>query len=262
MIQSLQDKITEAAKFIAKRWVSGELEFQLPDSLKPASLNEGYEIQAELLRQLKASPNGWKLAVASDNQVAQSNLDRGLVGRLLSERSYPSGAHIDTPISGALTIECEIGLRLARDILPTESVTIDNDLIDAVTFNFEIVRSRFVDRRAIGWPSFVADDAAYEAIVIGEPLATQITDELLSKFQNECAVSLDGTTVSSALTGKDGIHPLTSLRYLIEHAREHNLQLFKGQMITTGAFCKPFDIADRGHKISFAYPNYSLSFTV
>ncbi|WP_086479600.1 hypothetical protein [Oceanospirillum sanctuarii] len=259
---SNQDKIIRSAQFIADRWHTGNLETELPNDLLPNSLNEGYSIQNELVRQLDLTILGWKLAAASDNQIAQSNLPRGLVGRLFRERSYQAGDIIQTPTTGALTIECEVGLRLSRDIHPHEALPIDNRLIDEVTINFEIVRSRFVDRRAIGWPSFVADNAAFEAIVIGDRLSTEITDELLISLQRECFVELDGNNVSSPLVGKNGINPMTSLRYLIDHAREQNLSLLKGQRVTTGAFCKPFDIPGREHEIRLNYPNYSLEFSI
>jgi len=256
------DKTLQAAQFIQQTWNSGDLVAAMPEALTPNSFDEAYAIQNELMNQTDGSVSGWKLAVASDNQIQQFELKRALVGQLINSRCYEDGDHIITPNIGNLTIESEIGLRLSRDIAPSDEIDVSTKLIDAVTFNFEIVRSRFADRRAVGWHSFVADNAAFEALVIGKPISSEVTTELLSSLRKDCSVYVDDNCVSSSLEGADGVDPVTSLRHLVEHAKEYKIQLFKGQMVTTGAFCKPFDIRDRKHTITLKCGNYSLSCSV
>ena len=252
----------EASQFLRACWQDGQLVERLSAQLTPPDLSAGYDVQEAFIQQQGWPVAGWKLGVASDFQVAQEGLVRGLVGQLLAPRCFSHDAHIQTPPSGALTLEFEVGIVLANDILPTEAYRVSNDDVAQVTFNFEVVRSRFVNRKVVGWPSFVADNAAFEAIVISEPVATEITPELLDKFRSECVLTLDGEQVSHALLGDKGINPLQSLQYLVDHARERGATLKKGQMVTTGALFAPFDIATRGHTVMATYGDVCLRVSI
>ena len=64
--------------------------------------------------------------------------------------------------------------------------------------------SRYVDRRAVGWPSFAADNSAFQALVLGPVLATGD----LAEVARGLVVEVDGVERVRAVTGEDETDPL------------------------------------------------------
>jgi 2-keto-4-pentenoate hydratase len=49
--------------------------------------------------------------------------------------------------------------------------------------------------------------------------------------------------MARGLSGDDLTDPVKSLEYLIAHARERGIVLKRGELVSTGAIAKPFDLA-------------------
>ena len=92
---------------------------------------------------------------------------------------------------------------LSRDIRPDKTRVPVREAVAEVRVAFELVLSRFVDRRAVGWPSFAADNGAFEALVLGEP----IERAQLGALADELVVSVDGEEAARRLLGEDGTDP-------------------------------------------------------
>ena len=97
--------------------------------------------------------------------------------------------------------------------------------------------SRFVDRKVVGLPSFVADSVGFHALVVGQKLDVK-TIETVARTS---VVLVDGKEAASCQTGGDTIDAIWSLGQLMAHARERGLTLRKGEIVTTGTITKPFD---------------------
>lgn len=234
----------------------------LPPELRPATLQDGYAAQDALFAAAGGVRAGWKLGVGSPAQLRAGQLSRPLIGQLERARLYPSGAQVQVPASGAITVECEIAFVLARDIAPQAGREVEPADIRHACVTFELVRSRFTDRRAVGWPSFVADNVGFEALIISEPFSPGLDADRLREVDASAAVLLDGQVKARAQTGDDVTDPVRSLAALYAHAADRGITLRAGDIVTTGAMCKPFDIDGPGHTLTATYLDQTLTVSV
>ena len=108
---------------------------------------EGYDVQDRLLRQMSLSTCGWKLGIGSHAQKRDLGVGRSVAGRILSNALYRHGDLVDLPNAAPVTVEFEIAYVLARDILPDGAPFPAMDAVAETRVSFELVLSRFVDRR-------------------------------------------------------------------------------------------------------------------
>ncbi len=225
-----------AAELLAQAWRSGEQLVELPAGVRPVSLAQGYDLQDAFIRRMGGA-QGWKLGVGSKAAMRAAKIERPLVGRVLESRFHRSGATVALPNVSPATVEFEIAFVLGRDIAPGEKLDDPMSAVERKHVTFELVLSRFVNRRAVGWPSFVGDSVGFEALVIGD----DITD--MEGVARTVAIEVDGKEVARGLTGDELTDPVASFGHLINHARERGVTLRRGQVATLGAIGKPFDVA-------------------
>lgn len=144
------------AALLLQHWRSGERLPALPAHLKPETLSQGYDAQDQLFAAAGGRRAGWKLGVGSPAALRAGKLARALVGQLDAARCHGSGVHIHLPAPTPVTLECEVAFVLARDVPPEPGRAPTPQDIRGTYLTFEVVRSRFVDRKSVGWPSFVA----------------------------------------------------------------------------------------------------------
>ena len=121
---------------------------------------------------------------------------------------------------------------------------------------FELVLSRFVDRRTVGWPSFVADDVGFEALIVGPAIDPARLPELLESL----VISVDGAEQARAATGEDVTDPVTALCDLIAIARERHMRLPAGSLVSTGSASLPFDLAQPEAELVARFLDAELGF--
>lgn len=244
-----------AARLLARAWHGGYQLPELPTDIRPRSLGEGYDVQECLIADAGDTLAGWKLGVGSPKAMRAAGLSRPLVGGLLKSRCHESGAVVALAGTAPVTVEFEIAFTLARDIAPRSAPTVLQDAVSNTFVTFELVLSRFTDRRSVGLPSFVADNVGFEALIVGEKLATDQIDTLVRSV----VVSVDGEEKARAMAGDDLAYPWEALQALIDHAGERGITLRSGQIVSTGAIAKPFDISGRGSDISAHFSGGQLA---
>lgn len=251
-----------AAAILAEATRSGARLAALPADCRPQTLDQGYDLQDAVMRHSRER-GGWKLGVGSPAQLRAAGLRRPLIGQLEAARCHADGAALRLPPDGSVTVECEIAFVLDRDIPPArERVPAPADIRHA-SVTLELVRSRFVDRRAVGWPSFVGDNVGFEALVVSQPFCLGLDADALKRVNDSAIVTLDGEIQASALSGEAATDPIRSLTALFAHAAERGLTLKAGEIVTTGAMCQPFDVpAAAGHTISVSYAGGALTTTL
>ncbi|WP_218953739.1 2-keto-4-pentenoate hydratase [Pseudomonas sp. SbOxS1] len=251
------------ARLILDSWRSGQHMDSLPADVRPESLDQGYEAQEQLFSIAGGERAGWKLGVGSPAGMRLANLDRPLVGQLERARLHASGVRLQMPSDAPVTIECEVAFILDRDVSPQRGKAPEAADFRATTITFEVVRSRFTDRKTVGWPSFTADNVGFEALVVGEPICAGIDEDLVRSLPHSVVVYLDGEPKAKGLFGDPATDPFNSLSALYEHAAERGYTLREGDIISTGAMCEPFDLAASGeHHVSVTYLGKSLEFFV
>ncbi len=249
-----------AARVLLDAWRSGTRLANLPESMRPADLAQGYDAQDALFAAAGGRRGGWKLGVGSPAQLRANDLARPLVGQLDAARIHPSGAALTLPTPDALTLECEIGIVLARDLPPQADRALTADDVRHACVTFELVRSRFADRRAVGWPSFVADNVGFEALVVGDAFCQGLDVDALRRVNDSATVLVDGEPRARALSGDMATDPLASLAALFAHAAARGITLKAGEIVSTGAMCQPFDMPAQGHAVRVTYAGGEVSF--
>ncbi len=245
-----------AAAMLAEAWRSGALLSELPATLRPQTLAQGYDIQDRLVAVLDRPVVGWKLGVGSAVQKRQSGVGRSIAGRVLGSHLYHGVDTVPLPNAAPVTVEFEIAFVLGRDIRPDESESRAMDAVAEVRVAFELVLSRFTDRRAVGWPSFAADNAGFQALILGDRIdADQVPDLVRS-----LAVSVDGREAARSLSGEDATDPEAALADLVLTARERGMVLPRGSIVSTGTVSKPFNVTADSAEISARFLGTELGF--
>ncbi len=212
----------------------------LPAGLAPASLTEGYAIQQELNRQLVdaglGEPVGHKIGCTTPVMQAFVNINQPCAGRIFSKTVMHG--HGKVPRHGFVKIgmECEIAVRLSRDLPPRAEPYARQDVAQAVgevMAAIELVDERYQDFHALGVPTLVADDFFNAGCVLGEPV---------SDWKNLDLAALQGRVRINDVEVATGYgelvmgHPLNALAWLANAQHEHGLPGLKaGEFVMLGS---------------------------
>lgn len=243
----------QAADRLATAWRSGRPFDALPEPLRPRSLADGYDLQDALIAATGEPRHGWKIGLGSPRNLAKAGMSRPVLGQLVASRIHPAGATVAVLGDAPITIEFEVAFVLGRDIAPGALHGPLLDAVESVHLTFELVRSRFVDRLAVGWPSFVGDNVGFEALVVGPALSF----DAVPAITREAFVEVDGALRARAMTGDELSSPEGGLRTLLVHAAEREVTLRRGEIVTTGAIARPFDL-DGGADVVARFPGGTL----
>jgi 2-keto-4-pentenoate hydratase len=171
--------------------------------------------------------------------MRKAGLDRPVVGRVTASRRFGAGATVELRTLARVTIEFEIAFLLARDIAPGDAPATPITAVESIHMTCEIVRARYVDRRAVGWPSFVADDSGFRALVVG----SSISAATAQRMADTVVVHVDGRCAARGVQGDERTDAVASLSALLAHAGERGIALRKGDVVSTGTVSVPFDLA-------------------
>ena len=227
-----------AARLLAQAWRSGRQLHEIPAEMRPGTIAEGYDLQDAFVAELGEATAGYKLGVGSPAGMRLTGLGRPVVGRVLASRRYDNGATVPLPHRHPATVEFEIAFVLGRDIAPAESLADPMAAVSEVRTTFELVISRFVKRRAVGWPSFAGDIGGFGALVVGDAFERS----RMAAVAASVAITVDGKEVARALTGDEVTDPVSSFAHLVAHAKSRGIALRRGQIASLGAVGKPFDV--------------------
>lgn len=230
-----------AAAMLGAAMNSGERFAEIPEAQRPRSIPEGYDIQDRIAAGgiVADETAGWKLGLGSANAMRNAGIERPLIGRVYRGRLHQSGAEVAGPAGAKAMIEIEVAFWLGRDIAPGDTISDPLSVVERAHLVSEVVLSRFLDRTTVGLPSFAADSVGFHALVIGPEIAAPD----IPAIAGSVAVKCDGAPVVGGLEGDDAIDPVEMLGYLIGHARDRNITLKAGELVTTGTLSKPFDAA-------------------
>ncbi len=244
-----------AAAILAEAWRDGTQLTHLPEPIRPRTMADGYDVQDRLIQQMGLSTCGWKLGIGSLAQKRDLGVGRSVAGRIPSNALYRHGGVVALPNAAPVTVEFEIAYVLARDILADEAPFPAIDAVAETRVSFELVLSRFVDRRAVGWPSFAADNGACQAVVLGDTISRSD----ISALTGSLVVLVDGVEQARAVTGEDVTNPEAAFADLVAIARERGMNLPGGSIISTGTVSRPFNVAARTAEITARFLGHALT---
>jgi 2-keto-4-pentenoate hydratase len=209
--------------------------------LAPRDEAEGYEIQRavrDLLLPQFGAMVGYKIGCTSAVMQQYLGIPHPCAGSVFAKGIHESGASLRAGDFVRVGVECEIAVRLERDLAASQApFTADTvaRAIEAYLPAIEIVDDRYVDWQTIGAPTLVADDFFAAGCVLGTPVARSAVPDLLDVVGRAV---VNGVEVAHG-TGADVLgHPHNALAWLANHLAAGGNSLHAGQLVLTGSLVK------------------------
>ena len=235
------DRILAAAQAIATARRSRTRLAALPPDIAPRSEAEGYQVQRalhDLMLPETGALVGYKIGCTSKVMQEYLNISHPCGGGVFQRGVFESGARVSASDYVSVGVECEIAVRLARDLAPSEEPFTAEWVMEAVEAYFpaiEIVDERYESWETLGVPTLIADDFFAAGCVLGEGVARSAAPDLL-KVTGRAVVN--GVEAGRG-TGADVLdHPNNALAWLANHLAAEGKGLHAGQIVLTGSLVK------------------------
>ncbi|HMM88684.1 2-keto-4-pentenoate hydratase [Bradyrhizobium sp.] len=235
------DNILAAAQTIATARRNRAPLASLPADLAPGDEAEGYRIQRavhDLLLPQTGGLVGYKIGCTSAVMQEYLDIPHPCAGGVFEKGVHDSGARLRHGDYVRVGVECEIAVRLARSLAPSEAPFTAEWVMEAIESYhpaIEIVDDRYVKWETMGVPTLVADDFFAAGCVLGQAVARVKAPDLL-KVQGRAVIN--GTEAGHG-TGADVLgHPHNALAWLANHLAEEGRGLHAGQIVLTGSLVK------------------------
>jgi 2-keto-4-pentenoate hydratase len=235
------DNILAAAKIIASARRNRTPLKSLPPDIAPRDEAEGYRIQRavhDLLLPQFGAMVGYKIGCTSVVMQQYLDIPHPCAGGVFEKGVHESGAELKASDYVRVGVECEIAVKLARDLAPSEApFTAEwvGEAIEAYHPAIEIVDDRYVKWETAGAPTLVADDFFAAGCVLGEAVARSAVPDLLKVVGRAL---INGAEVGRG-TGADVLgHPHHALAWLANHLAAEGKGLHGGQIVLTGSLVK------------------------
>lgn len=221
----LKEHCEEAAVLLC-RARGGVPVHELPQSCRPQSDADAYEIQEAVIRRLGETVGGWKVGAASTNTAA-------FCAPIWMKMIRPSPASYHAGELRLIGIEAEIAFRLGRD-LPARAAAYDRtEATVGATLHpaIELVDSRYADFRSLDRHSILADNFSNGGLVYGAAVPGW---EKLELARTSITVTEDGEPFADSASGaaRDPIAALVDFANLM--TRRSGVKA--GTFVTTGSW--------------------------
>jgi 2-keto-4-pentenoate hydratase len=201
----------------------------------------GYRIQ-EALHELLAADYGalvgYKIGCTSAVMQQYLGIPHPCGGGVFANGVHRSGVSLPAKDFVRVGVECEIAVRLAHDLEPSQApFTADTvaQAVEAYLPAIEIVDDRYVEWQSIGAPTLVADDFFAAGCVLGKPVARSAAPDLLDIVGRAVINGVeDGRGTGADVLG----HPHHALAWLANHLAAGGKALRAGQIVLTGSLVK------------------------
>jgi 2-keto-4-pentenoate hydratase len=231
-------KIDEAvAALIAERDANREMGIW-PESWRPTSPEQGYAIQDAVHARRAAmgqAMGGWKIGCTTPVMQQMLGIPSPCAGGVLASDIHHSPAKLPYTTLVNPMAECEIAMRLDRDV-PAKTGGYDReaiaDFVSACHPAMELAEGRYLDRASRNAAEFIADDFFQKAIVLG-PAVTDWRAIDLAEVRGTTTVA--GEIRGDGLGGEVMGHPLNALAWLADHLATRGRSLKAGDVVLTGS---------------------------
>jgi 2-keto-4-pentenoate hydratase len=235
------DNILAAAQIIATARRNRTPLASLASEFVPGDEAEGYRIQRavhDLLLPQTGSLVGYKIGCTSAVMQQYLDISHPCAGGVFARGVHDSGARLRYGDYVRVVVECEIAVRLARSLAPSEAPFTAEWMMEAIEAYhpaIEIVDDRYVEWESMGAPTLVADDFFAAGCVLGNAVARTKAPDLLTV---KGRAIVNGEEAGRG-TGADVLgHPHNALAWLANHLSDEGKGLHAGQIVLTGSLVK------------------------
>jgi 2-keto-4-pentenoate hydratase len=227
-------RVEDAAAFLAAARRERRVIEALPDTCRPQSLAEGYEVQDAFRAIWPDTVAGWKIGATAGPTMDKFGVKEPMYGPFFASTVYQSPAKAAAPTRHPMTLESEFAYRLGRD-LPARAAPYTREeivaAIDAIMPAFEIVGTRYTQVPFHDVGSVVADCMLNAAMVLGTPT----TDwRGLDIPRHPVRLTIDGAVAGEG-TGADPLgDPRRVLDWVINKLSAAGIDLKRGEVLSTG----------------------------
>lgn len=216
-----------ATQLIAARREARQIE-RLPESCRPATVEDALLVQRRILELSGEKIGGWKCSLPKGDNLMLAPLPASTIG---SGPFCPVAA-----LKAEARIEPEIAFVMGRDLPPRATAYSELEVRDAISETrlvLELIRSRYVDPHALPFPEFLADSLSHLGLFVGPVLRNAFDCEL-------GAIQFTVGTRSGTILMRDGRHPnehpLRPLVWLVKFLSSRGETLKAGAIVTTGSY--------------------------
>lgn len=233
--------IAEAADQLAALRLAHRLFGGFDDRLRPRDEAAAYAVQAGLHDRLvgrDGRPVGWKIGCTTPVMQEFLAIDSPCAGRIRAGGLYQQAALLDTGDYARVGVECEIAVRLARDLPATGRPYAPDDVASAVgaaMAAIEIVDERYVDYRALDAFTLIADDFFHAGCILGRPMADVAPGDLAALSGR---MEIDGTVVGEGRGAEILGEPMNALTWLANSIASGDAGLRAGEIVMLGSLVR------------------------
>jgi 2-keto-4-pentenoate hydratase len=246
------DNILAAAQAIAAARRTRTPLAPLAPDIVPRDEAEGYRVQRalhDLLLPQVGALVGYKIGCTSAVMQRYLDIPHPCAGGVFAKGMHDSGIKLSAADYVRVGVECEIAVRLAKDLPPQAAPFTAETVapaIEAYHPAIEIVDDRYLKWETAGAPTLVADDFFAAGCVLGKAVARGNAPDLLAIAGRAV---INGAEVSRG-TGADVLgHPHNALAWLANHLAAEGRGLHAGQIVLTGSLVKTIWLSAGDHVV-------------
>ncbi len=222
----------------------------LPEDVAPRDATEAAAVQVAMAARLDASrPGGFKIGATGARMREYLGLDGPIAGFMEARNIHADGAALAFADYRGPAVECELAVRLARDIpFGRCDAATARDAVGELFAAIEVVENRYGpppagDLKAVGTPTLIADQMFHCAAVLGAPGSWRPLDLVAIRGRIRVDGEVRGEGLGSELLGD----PMRVLTWLAgsEVASAFG-GLLAGQVVMLGSVTPPIWLAGPG----------------
>ena len=229
-----------AARYVFDAHRSRANYINLPSAIAPTTLAEAYAAQAALSALLEPQFGpvaGLKIATTTKVMQALMGIDHPCGGLIFARRIHASPARILLADHMHLMIECELALRLGRNLAGASFTAASvAPAVAAVMPAFELIEDRNADYKATSALSMIADNCWNAGIVVGPDVPF---DPARPPVGTLGRLAINGGKLREGRTED----PLATLAWIANLANGYGRPLKAGMVVITGSVIPTLPIA-------------------
>ena len=236
-------RVSQASAALLQQYKAKE-KYLLEGALLPESIGEAYEVQAAYQGALTKEFGpvaGYKIAYTTAALQQSSGISEPVAGVILANNVRHSPAVLNPADFLQPGIECEVGVRMGRD-LPASGAPYDRDgvseAVEAAMTAFEVVDNRRTQGQDTQTQllTTISSNILNAGVVLGEPVTDWRAIHLAG-----CRgyMEINGEVVGEGLGSDVMGHPLEPLAWLANNLASRGQELKAGMVVITGSIVSP-----------------------